>query len=59
MFGGIERESWDIVWIGTVTDKASSGMGVESKHEKEGKMVSIPENLKALLTNLVMGCRVH
>ena len=43
-----------MVWFRTVTDKASSGMGVESKHEKEGKMVCIPESLKALLTNLVM-----
>jgi hypothetical protein len=54
VFGGIERESWDEVWVRSVTDKTSSGMGVESKHEKEGKMVGIPENFKALLTNLMM-----
>jgi hypothetical protein len=54
VFGGIERERWDKVWVPTVTDKASSGMGVESNHEKESEMVCIPENLKTLMTDLVM-----
>jgi hypothetical protein len=34
-------------------------MGVESKHEEEGKMVCIPESFKALLTDLAMCCGVH
>ena len=34
-------------------------MGVESKHEEECEVVSIPESLKTLLADFVVGGRVH
>ena len=59
MFGGIEREGWDVVWVRSVTDKASSGMGVETEHEEKCQMMGVPENLKTLLTDCMMCCGVH
>lgn len=42
-----------------VSNEASSGVGVEPKHEGDEQVVSVPERLKGLLTNLGMGGRVH
>jgi hypothetical protein len=45
--------------IGSVSDEASHGMGVQSQEERNEQMVSVPEGLKRLLADLVMGGRVH
>lgn len=55
----IERERGDVVWVGTITDEASSCVTVQADHEEECEMVRVPEGLKALCTDLVMGSGVH
>ena len=34
-------------------------MGVKSEHEEECEVMGVPEGLEALVTNLVVGGRVH
>lgn len=59
MLGRIEREGRDEVWFDRVPNEATGGMGVETKHEEERKVVGVPEGLKALLSNLRMRGRIH
>jgi len=59
VLGRVEGEGCDVVGIGGVTDEATSSMAVETKHEEERKVMSVPEGFKALGTDLVMGGRVH
>lgn len=59
MLRGVEGEHSDVVGIGGVADEAPGGVTVEPDHEEEREVVGIPESLKALVTNLVMGSGVH
>ena len=34
-------------------------MGVKADEEEEREVVSVPESFEALVTNLLMSCRVH
>lgn len=45
--------------LGSASNEASNGMGVETDHEEEGKVVGVPESLEALLANLVVCRAVH
>ena len=55
----VERERGDVLGVGRVTDEASGGMGVETDHEEERKVVRVPECLEALVTDLVVRGGVH
>ena len=55
----VERERGDVLGVGRVTDEASGGMGVETDHEEERKVVRVPESLEALVADLVVRGRVH
>ena len=55
----VERERGDVLGVGRVTDEASGGMGVETEHEEERKVVRVPESLEALIANLVVRSGVH
>lgn len=57
--GRVEGKSGNIVWLNGVTDEASSCMRKESNHEEESKVVSIPKNLEALLSNFLVGSGIH
>jgi hypothetical protein len=46
-------------WVGSITNEASGGVGVETKHEWNKKMMSVPECLKGLLADLRMCGRIH
>jgi len=59
MLGGIEWEDTGKVGIDGVTNETPGGMRVETDHEKECKVVCIPESLKALVADLVMGRGIH
>lgn len=59
MLGGIERECGDVIRFGGITDKASSGMGIQPEHEEESEMVSVPKCFKTLLPDLLVGGRIH
>lgn len=45
--------------LGGVTDEAADSMSVEGEEEWDEEMVSVPEGLEGLLSNAVMGGRVH
>lgn len=59
MFGRVEWEAANIIRIDRITDEAPSGVGVESDHEEEGQVVSIPECLEALLADLMVRRGIH
>ena len=59
MLSRIEWECLNVVRVDRVTHEATGGMSVETEHEKEREMVSIPERFKALLSDLVMSSSVH
>jgi hypothetical protein len=59
VLGGVEGKCGNVIWVDGVADEASSGMGPKGNHEKEREVMSVPESLEALMTNLVMGGRVH
>ena len=59
VFRGVEGERGDVVGVSRVTDEASGGMGVETEHEEERKVVRVPESLEALIANLVVRSGVH
>lgn len=50
----IEGEYAGPVWVGGISDEASSGMSVQSKHEEKCQMVGVPEGFKALLADFLM-----
>lgn len=56
---GIEWEARDVVRVDGITDETTSGVGVETEHEEECKVVSIPKGFKALVSDLLVGSRVH
>ena len=45
--------------INRVTHETSRGMGVESEHERDEKVVSVPERFKCLLSYPVVGGGIH
>lgn len=59
MFCRVEWECRDGVGVNRVADEAAGCMGVQAEHEEEGEVVGIPEGLETLLTNLLVGSRVH
>ena len=59
MFGGIEWEGRDQVWLDRVSNETAGGMGEKTEHEEECQMVGVPEGLKAFLSNLCMSSGVH
>lgn len=59
MTSRIEGEGRNEVRVNAITDEATSGMGVNADHKKEGKVVSVPKSLEALIANLVVGSCVH
>lgn len=46
-------------WLNGVANEASGCMGVESEHEWNEEMMSVPEGLKRLLTDLLVCGGVH
>jgi hypothetical protein len=56
---GIEREGRDIIRVYRITDETAGRMRIQANHEKECKMVCIPESFKALCAYLVVSGRVH
>jgi hypothetical protein len=59
MFCGVEREAGNVIRVDCVAHKTTSGMGIKSNHEEEGKVVSVPERLEALVADLVVRRGVH
>ena len=55
----VEGEDGGVGRLSRVAHEASGGMRIETDHEEERKMVRVPERLKALCTDLVMGGGVH
>ena len=55
----VEGEHSRIRGFGRVAHEASGGMGVQTDHEEERKVVRVPESLKALVANLVVRRGVH
>ena len=45
--------------VNRITHKAPSSVSVESQHERDKKVMSVPKSLKRLLSNASMGRRVH
>jgi hypothetical protein len=56
---GIEREGSNVVRIRRIADETASCMGIQTNHEKERKMVRIPESFKTLGAYLVVSGGVH
>ena len=59
MLGRVEGESRDVVGVHGVSDETASSVSVKSDHEEKCEVVGVPEGLKALTANLVVGGRVH
>ena len=59
MLRGIEGEGVDIIRVHGIADETAGRMGVQAYHEKERKMMCIPESLEALGAYLVVSGRVH
>lgn len=59
MFGGIERESANVVRIHGISHETASGMGIQTNHEEECEMMSVPKRFEALLADFVVGGGVH
>ena len=59
MFGRVERECRDIIWVDGVSDETPSGVGVESDHEEKCEVVGVPKGFEALAADLVVSGRVH
>jgi hypothetical protein len=55
----VEGECRDVIRIDTVTHETAGGMGVQADHKEESQVVSIPECLETLITNFVVGGRIH
>lgn len=54
MLCGIEGERGDVLRICRIADEATSGVGIETDHEKESEMMSVPESLETLVANFMM-----
>jgi hypothetical protein len=59
MLCGIEWKARDVVRVDGISDKTTSCVGIESKHEEECEMVSVPKGLEALVPDLPLGGGVH
>jgi hypothetical protein len=59
VIGRVEGESWDVIGVHGVSDETASGVGVKGDHEEEREVVGVPEGLKTLAANLVVGGCVH
>lgn len=46
-------------WLNCVADETAGGVSVESKHEGNEQVVSVPKRLEGLLTDFSVGGRVH
>ena len=55
----VERERGDVVGARRVADEASSGMGVETNHEEEREVVSVPESFETLVADFVVRRGIH
>jgi len=56
---GVEGEARDVVRVDGITDETTSRMSIETKHEEERKVVSIPKGFEALVSDLLVGSSVH
>ena len=59
MPGRVEGKRGGVIWFYGVTDEAARRMRVERDHEKERKVVRVPERLETLMADFVVGGRVH
>jgi hypothetical protein len=59
MLSGIEREGGNVIGVHGVTNEATSGVCIQSDHEKERKVMGVPESFEALMTDLVVGGGIH
>ena len=59
VFCRIEGESCDVVGVDGVSDETASSVGVKGYHEEECEVVGIPEGLKALAADFMVGGGVH
>lgn len=57
--GIVEGESIGEAWKSRSTYEAADGVGVETDHEEEGEMMSVPKRLEALLADFVVRSAVH
>ena len=55
----VERERGDVVGARRVADETSSGMGVETNHEEEREVVSVPESFETLVADFVVRRGIH
>jgi hypothetical protein len=59
MLCGVKGEGGNVVGVSRVPDEAASSVSVESNHEKECEMVSVPKSLEALVADLVVSSGVN
>ena len=59
MLGRVEGETRDVVGVDGVSDEATGSVCVKGNHEEKREVMGVPERLKALATDLVMGGSVH
>lgn len=59
MLCGIEGEGGYVVGECAISYEASRSMRIEPDHEKEGKMMGVPECFETLLSNLELSGRIH
>lgn len=45
--------------VGSVADEAANRVGVQGEEEGDEEVVSVPKGLEGLLSDSVVGCRVH
>lgn len=55
----VEGKARDIVRVRGITYETSRGVRIQGDHEEKGKMMCVPERLKALVTDLPMSSCVH
>ena len=59
VIGSVKGKCLRVGRLSGVANETPSCVRVETNHEEESKMMGVPESLKALVTNLVMGSAVH
>lgn len=55
----VEGKHIGVVRLDRVTNEATSGVSVKADHEKECKVMGVPECLEALVADLVVGSSIH
>ena len=48
----VEGERVGIIWVGGISDEATSCVCVETDHPEEGEVMGVPESLEALVSDL-------